>query len=55
MARQFSRLPCDQWWYFKIREFVNHFLQHLLLGMNPHINLDLGMAAVETVPDGEPG
>jgi hypothetical protein len=25
------------------------FLQHLLLGMNAHINLDLGIAAVETV------
>jgi hypothetical protein len=25
-------------------------LQHLLLGMNAHINLDLGIAAVETVP-----
>jgi hypothetical protein len=30
-------------------------LQHLLLGMNAHINLDLGMAAVETAgPDGLP-
>lgn len=27
-------------------------LQHLLLGMNAHINLDLGIAAAETVPDG---
>jgi len=25
-------------------------LQHLLLGINPHINLDLGIAAVETSP-----
>ena len=28
-------------------------LQHLLLGMNAHINLDLGIAAAETVPPGE--
>jgi len=28
-------------------------LQHLLLGMNAHINLDLGIAAAETVPDGQ--
>lgn len=28
-------------------------LQHLLLGMNAHINLDLGIAATETVPDGQ--
>ena len=28
-------------------------LQHLLLGMNAHINLDLGIAAVETVDEGE--
>lgn len=28
-------------------------LQHLLLGMNAHINLDLGIAAAETVPPEE--
>jgi len=28
-------------------------LQHLLVGMNAHINLDLGIAAAETVPDGQ--
>lgn len=28
-------------------------LQHLLLGMNAHINLDLGIAVAETVPPGE--
>jgi len=28
-------------------------LQHLLLGVNAHINLDLGIAAVETVPPSE--
>ena len=35
------------------------FLQHLLLGMNAHINLDLGIAAVETIQglalEAEPG
>jgi hypothetical protein len=28
-------------------------LQHLLMGMNAHINLDLGIAAAETMPTGE--
>jgi hypothetical protein len=28
-------------------------LQHLLMGMNAHINLDLGIAAAETMPPGE--
>lgn len=28
-------------------------LQHLLLGMNAHIHLDLGIAAAQTVPDGK--
>lgn len=28
-------------------------LQHLMLGMNAHINLDLGIAAAETVPGGQ--
>lgn len=28
-------------------------LQHLLLGMNAHINLDLGIAAAETAPGGQ--
>lgn len=28
-------------------------LQHLLLGMNAHINLDLGISAAETVPGGQ--
>ncbi|WP_138431359.1 DUF5995 family protein [Fodinibius saliphilus] len=28
-------------------------LQHLLLGMNAHINLDLSIAAAETVPEGQ--
>ena len=28
-------------------------LQHLLMGMNAHINLDLGIAAAETMPSGQ--
>lgn len=32
----------DRWWPI--------VLQHLLMGMNAHINLDLGIAAAETVP-----
>jgi len=35
----------DQWWPI--------VLQHLLLGMNAHINLDLGIAAARTVPAGD--
>ncbi len=35
----------DQWWPI--------VLQHLLLGMNAHINLDLGVAAAKTVPADE--
>ncbi len=34
-----------QWWPI--------VLQHLLLGMNAHINLDLGIAAARTVPAGD--
>src|SRR5690606_19446275 len=32
----------ERWWPI--------VLQHLLMGMNAHINLDLGIAAAETVP-----
>lgn len=35
----------ERWWPI--------VLQHLLLGMNAHINLDLGIAAAETVPPEE--
>ena len=35
----------DQWWPI--------VLQHLLLGMNAHINLDLGIAAARSVPADE--
>ena len=35
----------ERWWPI--------VLQHLLMGMNAHINLDLGIAAAETVPSEE--
>ncbi|MCF2949410.1 DUF5995 family protein [Paraglaciecola aquimarina] len=35
----------DNWWPI--------VLQHLLLGMNAHINLDLGIAAAQTYPEDE--
>ena len=35
----------ERWWPI--------VLQHLLMGMNAHTNLDLGIAASETVPPGE--
>ncbi len=49
---QSSRRPTLSW----VRAFdaTEHWwpivLQHLLMGMNAHINLDLGIAAAETVP-----
>ena len=42
-VRAFDETKC--WWPI--------VLQHLLLGMNAHINLDLGIAAAETVPPEE--
>ena len=42
---QFALGATDQWWPI--------VLQHLLLGMNAHINLDLGIAAAQTVPPGQ--
>jgi Family of unknown function (DUF5995) len=36
---------CDAWWPI--------VLQHLLMGMNAHINLDLGIAAAQTSPGSE--
>jgi hypothetical protein len=56
---------CDGWWgHTKITEpwdaaFQSSLddrllvLQHLLLGMNAHINLDLGIATAETADDNE--
>ena len=42
-VRAFDETKC--WWPI--------VLQHLLMGMNAHINLDLGIAAAETVPSEE--
>ena len=39
---QFAFETCKRWWPI--------VLQHLLLGMNAHINLDLGIAAARTSP-----
>ena len=41
-AWAFSFAAAQQWWPI--------VLQHLLLGMNAHINLDLGIAAARTAP-----
>ncbi len=52
---QTEQTPTQSW----VRAFneTEHWwpivLQHLLIGMNAHINLDLGIAAAETVPPGE--
>ncbi len=52
---QTEQTPTQSW----VRAFneTEHWwpivLQHLLIGMNAHINLDLGLAAAETVPPGE--
>ncbi len=41
----FSFAVAEQWWPI--------VLQHLLLGMNGHINLDLGIAVARTTPQEE--
>lgn len=52
---QTGQTPTQSW----VRAFneTEHWwpivLQHLLIGMNAHINLDLGIAAAETMPTGE--
>lgn len=52
---QTGQIPTQSW----VRAFneTEHWwpivLQHLLMGMNAHINLDLGIAAAETVPPEE--
>ncbi|WP_176560053.1 DUF5995 family protein [Brevibacillus dissolubilis] len=45
--------PCSKSWLVAFRAAEQKqqiILQHLLLGMNAHINLDLGIAAAETCP-----
>ena len=46
-------LPCTQSWQYAFettKKFWPTVLQNLLLGINAHINLDLGIAAVQTCP-----
>jgi Family of unknown function (DUF5995) len=48
--------PCTQAWqtsFDAARRFDLLILQHLLMGMNAHINLDLGIAAAEAVTVGQ--
>jgi hypothetical protein len=50
--------PASKCWVFAFRcaaEWPPLVLQHLLMGMNAHINLDLGAAAAETCPGEEIG
>lgn len=45
--------PCTMAWkssFEAAKRFDLLVLQHLIMGMNAHINLDLGIAAAETVP-----
>ncbi|MGB8956908.1 MAG: DUF5995 family protein [Tumebacillaceae bacterium] len=45
--------PCSRVWklaFDEARSSKPLILQHLMLGMNAHINLDLGIAAAETCP-----
>lgn len=49
-----SDLPVTKSWEFAFEKAKNWWpltLQHLLWGINAHINLDLGIAAVETIGD----
>lgn len=52
----FENTPCTQSWLKAFNaagseSFIS--MQHLLLGINAHINLDLGIAAAETMKDGD--
>jgi hypothetical protein len=51
---QSGQKPTASWLHaFEATNSTKHLvLQHLLLGINSHINLDLGIAAVETVGSG---
>lgn len=49
----FSNQPCSLSWKFAFDNCVNNqniVLQHLLLGINTHINLDLAIAAATVAP-----
>jgi hypothetical protein len=48
--------PCSQSWQYTFdttKQYWPTVLQNLLLGINAHINLDLGIAAVQTCPGEE--
>lgn len=48
-----SQLPCGESWQFTFNSTYNPnniVLQHLLLGINTHINLDLAIAAARVAP-----
>ncbi len=50
----FKEEPLTQSWHVafdKTKDYWPIVLQHLLFGINAHINLDLGIAAVETVTE----
>ncbi len=54
-ARHLAGEPPTESWRFafqQARRWRPMILQHLLLGMNAHINLDLGIAAAQTAPQG---
>lgn len=51
-----NKETASQSWEVAFKEADNHWmivLQHLLLGMNAHINLDLGIAAAQVAPKAE--
>ena len=51
-----NNLPASKSWEIAFKEANNYWiivLQHLLLGMNAHINLDLGIAAAQVCPKAE--
>ena len=51
-----QKQPCTHAWQTAFEAASRHnliILQHLLMGMNAHINLDLGIAAAEAVPPDE--
>lgn len=53
---KFKKAPITESWkvaFTAARRWRPIVLQHLLLGMNAHIDLDLGIAAAETAPPGE--
>ena len=54
-AHKNNQMPTQSWAiaFNAAKKRKGIILQHLLLGINAHINLDLGIAAAETVGDGK--